>query len=256
MNTTIVPQIRTDISRLRSRYFARARCSILKVARSRGAESQAQPSLPSLSHTIYHKNGPHYPVDPRWEIFQVENSRSRAKGLVTDALYANSREHHPWKPHNTPSSGRSYSSTPPSSHPCSPTCTLSLPLLHRHRFSGEVKALSLLAIKTFLFSLGVLSSSCHPLPFLRRIHREQRKGEAYRAGNGKGVNWKASASGQAQQNLVDLRGQFPRSHRWGRRFLFSSSINWPSVYFTSNTAVSTDYPPSWRNSVKRCMRII
>jgi len=59
---------------------------------------------------------------------------------------------------------------------CSPTCTLSLPLLHRHRFPGEVKALSLVAIKTFLFSPGVpSSSSCHVPSFLRRIHRNKER---------------------------------------------------------------------------------
>lgn len=50
------------------------RGSFLRSARHRITGSHLSP------RPIYHKNGPHYPVDPRREIFQVENGRSRLRG--------------------------------------------------------------------------------------------------------------------------------------------------------------------------------
>lgn len=94
-------------------------------------KTESQASTPPL---VYHKNGPHYPVDPHREILQVENSRSQLRGWWQ--MLCMQIPEHPWKPHNTPSS-RWFSSTPflTLSHPLSfpPASSLPLPQHYRSR---------------------------------------------------------------------------------------------------------------------------
>lgn len=173
---------------------------------------------------------------------------------MTDALYANSREHHPWKPHNTPSSGQFYSPTSPSLHPpllthLHPLFTASspspLPRWSQDALTRCDKDFSLRPGCPFLLPATLFACFEGFVENKERAKRIVRETE-------KALIERRRPSRLSSAYVANFLG----SHRRGRRFFFSLSINWPNVYFIS-TVVSTVYLSSRRNcKIGWCARII
>jgi hypothetical protein len=95
------------------------------------------------------------------------------------------------------------------SRPRSPTCTLSLPLLHRRRFPSSVFPSRRSRFRDKDFSLHPWCLFLVPPLPPRGTHREQRKGEAYR--RGKALIERRPRAGRPSKNLASLHGERERA---------------------------------------------